>query len=144
LVLENQNDTRGLVQTSANTWKSYGGSSVVPWENNIGYLNIPANSKSANYTLVLWDAWKSIDHPSSDANARTFTIPANSSVAYPIGTTISFSNMSSQDVTIAITTDTMYLAWDGATGSRTLAQYGVATIRKLTATTRLISWVGLT
>ncbi len=144
LVLENQNDTRGLVQTSANTWRSYGGSSVVPWENNIGYLNIPANSKSANYTLVLWDAWKSIDHPSSDANARTFTIPANSSVAYPIGTTISFSNMSSQDVTIAITTDTMYLAWDGATGSRTLAQYGVATIRKLTATTRLISWVGLT
>ena len=144
LVLENQNDTRGLVQTSANTWRSYGGSSVVPWENNIGYLNIPANSKSANYTLVLWDAWKSIDHPSSDANARTFTIPANSSVDYPIGTTISFSNMSSQDVTIAITTDTMYLAWDGATGSRTLAQYGVATIRKLTATTRLISWVGLT
>ncbi len=144
LVLENQNDTRGLVQTSANTWKSYGGSSVVPWENNIGYLNIPANSKSANYTLVLWDAWKSIDHPSSDANARTFTIPSNASVAYPIGTTISFSNMSSQDVTIAITTDTMYLAWDGATGSRTLAQYGVATIRKLTATTRLISWVWLT
>ena len=144
LVLENQNDTRGLVQTSANTWKSYGGSSVVPWENNIGYLNIPQVSKSANYTLVLWDAWKSIDHPSSDANARTFTIPSNASVAYPIGTTISFSNMTSQAVTIAINTDTMYLAWDGATGSRTLAQYGVATIRKLTATTRLISWVWLT
>ena len=144
LVLENQNDTRGLVQTSANTWKSYGGGSVVPWENNIGYLNIPQVSKSANYTLVLWDAWKSIDHPSSDANARTFTIPSNASVAYPVGTTISFSNMSSQDVTIAITTDTMYLAWDGTTGSRTLAQYGVATVRKLTATTRLISWIWLT
>lgn len=114
------------------------------WTGNIGYKNIPQVSKSANYTLVLWDAGKSIDHPSSDANARTFTIPANSSVAYPVGTTISFSNMSSQEVTIAITTDTMYLAWDGATGSRTLAQYGVATIRKLTATTRLISWVWLT
>jgi hypothetical protein len=114
------------------------------WTGNIGYKNIPQVSKSANYTLVLWDAWKSIDHPSLDANARTFTIPANSSVAYPVGTTISFSNMSSQDVTIAITTDTMYLAWDGATGSRTLAQYGVATVRKLTATTRLISGVWLT
>lgn len=114
------------------------------WTGNIGYKNIPQVSKSANYTLVLWDAGKSIDHPSSDANARTFTIPANSSVAYPIGTTISFSNMSSQDVTIAITTDTMYLAWAGTTGSRTLAQYGVATVRKLTATTRLISGVWLT
>ena len=56
------------------------------------------------------DKGKSIDHPSTDANARTFTIPANASVAYAIGTCISFSNMTSQVVTIAITTDTMYLA----------------------------------
>ena len=114
------------------------------WTGNIGYKNIPSNPQSTAYSLVLWDAGQSIDHPSSDANARTFTIPANSSVAYPVGTTISFSNMTSQVVTIAITTDTMYLAWAGTTGSRTLAQYGVATIRKLTSTTRLISGVWLT
>lgn len=114
------------------------------WTDKVGFRNIPANSQSTAYTAVLADSWKSIDHPSTDANARTFTIPANWSVAYPIGTTLSFSNMTSQVVTIAITSDTMYLAWTWTTGSRSLAQYGVATARKLTSTTWLISWIGLT
>jgi hypothetical protein len=114
------------------------------WTDKVWFRNIPSNSKSTAYTAVLSDAGKSIDHPSTDANARTFTIPDNSSVAYPIGTALSFSNMTSQVVTIAITTDTMYLAWTGTTGSRTLAQYWVATARKLTSTTWLISWIGLT
>jgi hypothetical protein len=109
----------------------------------LGYLNIPQNSRSAAYTLVLEDAGKSIDHPSTDANARTFTIPANSSVAFPVGTALSFSNMTSQVVSIAITTDTMYLAGVGTTGTRSLAQYGTAVARKLTSTTWLISGVGL-
>lgn len=105
---------------------------------------VPANSQSADYTAVIGDAGKSIDHPSTDANARTFTIPANGSVAYPVGTCLSFSNMTAQVVTIAITTDTLYLAGAGTTGSRSLAQYGVATARKLTSTTWLISGTGLT
>lgn len=109
-----------------------------------GFRAVPSNSQSAAYTAVITDSGKSIDHPSTDANARTFTIPANASVAFPIGTTISFSNMTSQVVTIAITTDTMYLAGTGTTGSRSLAQYGTATARKLTSTTWLISGVGLT
>ena len=58
--------------------------------NQIGYLNIPQNSQSGAYTLVLADAGKHIFHPVGDNNARTFTIPANSSVAYPIGTAITF------------------------------------------------------
>ena len=112
--------------------------------NNIGYLNIPQNSQSAAYTLVLSDAGKHIFHPSSDANARTYTIPENSSVAYPVGTAITFVNMTSQVVTIAITTDTMYLSSAGTTGSRSLAQYGSATAIKMTSTTWLISGSGLT
>ena len=110
----------------------------------VGFRNIPQNSQSAAYTLVLDDAGKHIFHPSGDANARTFTIPANSSVAYPIGTAITFINMTSQVVTIAITTDTMYLSAAGTTGSRSLAQYGSATAIKMTSTTWLISGSGLT
>ena len=110
----------------------------------VGFLNIPQNSQSAAYTLVLADAGKHIFHPSTDANARTFTIPANSSVAYPIGTAITFINMTSQVVTIAITTDTMYLSSAGTTGSRSLARYGSATAIKMTSTTWLISGSGLT
>ena len=117
---------------------------TVDGTNEVGYKNIPQNSQSAAYTLVLADAGKHIFHPSTDANARTFTIPANSSVAYPIGTAITFINMTSQVVTIAITTDTMYLSSAGTTGSRSLAQYGSATAIKITSTNWLISGSGLT
>ena len=117
---------------------------TVDGTNGVGYLNIPQNSQSANYTLVLADAGKHIFHPSTDPNARTYTIPANSSVAYPIGTAISFINMTTEVVTIAITTDTMYLVAAGTTGSRSLAIYGSATAIKMTSTTWLISGSGLT
>ena len=117
---------------------------TVDGTNGVGYLNIPQNSQSAAYTLVLSDAGKHIYHPTTDANARTYTIPANSSVAYPIGTAISFINMTSQVVTIAITTDTMYLSSAGTTGSRSLAQYGTATAVKITSTSWIISGSGLT
>ena len=110
----------------------------------VGFRNIPINSQSAAYTAVLADSGKVIFHPSSDANARTFTIPANSSVAYPLGTAITFINMTAAVVTIAITTDTMYLSSAGTTGSRSLAQYGSATAIKMTSTTWLISGSGLT
>ena len=110
----------------------------------VGFRNIPINSKSAAYTTVLADSGKVIFHPSTDANARTFTIDSNANVAYPLGTAITFINMTSQAVTIAITSDTMYLSSAGTTGSRTLAQYGSATAIKMTSTTWLISGSGLT
>ena len=110
----------------------------------VGFRNIPINSNSAAYTAVLADSGKIIFHPSTDANARTFTIPANSSVPYALGTALTFINMTSQVVTIAITSDTMYLSSAGTTGSRSLAQYGSATAIKMTSTTWLISGSGLT
>jgi hypothetical protein len=118
-------------------------SCTVDGTNEVGYKIIPQNSESVDYTLVLADSGKHIFHPSTDANARTFTIPANSSVAYPIGTAISFVNMSASNVTIAITSDTMYSS-TGTTGSRTLAQYGSATALKMTSTTWLITGSNLT
>jgi hypothetical protein len=110
----------------------------------VGFRNTPVNSQSADYTLVLADSGKTIFHPAADNNARTFTIPANSSVAYPVGTVLTFVNLAAADVTIAITTDTMYLAGDGTTGSRTLAEYGIASAVKLASTDWLISGNGLT
>jgi hypothetical protein len=110
----------------------------------VGFRNIPIASKSAAYTTVLADSGKAIFHPSTDANARTFTIDSNANVAYPLGTAITFINMTSQVVTIAITSDTMYLAGPGTTGSRSLAQYGMATAVKMTSTTWIISGNGVT
>jgi hypothetical protein len=111
----------------------------------VGFRTIPQNSQSAAYTAVLADSGKQIFHPSADTTARTFTIPANSSVAYPIGTALTFINQNGAGVvTIAITTDTMRLAGAGTTGSRTLAANGVATAIKITSTEWIISGSGLT
>jgi hypothetical protein len=104
---------------------------------------IPINNQSVAYTAVLADANTAITHPVTDNTARTFTIPANASVAYPVGTTLTFVNMINT-LTIAITTDTMTLSSAGTTGSRTLAANGIATALKLTSTTWLISGTGLT
>ncbi len=111
----------------------------------MGFRGIPQNSRSANYTLVLADAGKHVLHPSADTTARTFTIPANASVAYPIGTSLTFINQNGAGtVTIAITTDTMRLIGTGSTGSRTLADNGIATAVKVSATEWVISGTNLT
>lgn len=108
-----------------------------------GFRGVPQNSQSANYTLVAADAGKHLLHPAADANDRTFTIPSNASVAYPVGTTVTFVNTSANVLTIAITSDNMYLAGADSTGSRSLAQYGVATAVKISSTSWIISGVGL-
>ena len=114
---------------------------TVDGTDNVGFRNVPVNSQSAAYTLVLADAGKVIFHPASDNNARTFTIPAASSVAYPIGTAITFINLAATASTIAITTDTMYLSSAGTTGSRTLAQYGSATAIKVSGLSSSGVWI---
>jgi len=118
-------------------------SCTVDGTDSVGFRNVPINSKSAAYTTVLSDSGKVIFHPSTDANARTFTIDSNANVAYALGTVLTFINMTSQIVTIAITSDTMYLTGTGSTGSRSLAQYGMATAIKMTSTTWIISGSGL-
>lgn len=110
----------------------------------VGYLEIPQNSKSADYTLVLADSGQHIYHPVADTTARTWTIPANASVAYPIGTTLTFVNDTGAGaITLSINSDTLTLAPSGATGSRTLAASGVATAMKVASTRWIISGSGI-
>jgi hypothetical protein len=97
------------------------------------------NAKTANYTLLLSDRGKLITNTTGG-----WVIPANASVAFPIGTVVSFYNNSASNQTISITTDTMYLAGTATTGSRTLAQRGIATATKVTSTNWVISGAGLT
>lgn len=112
----------------------------------VGYKILPQGSHSADYTGVLGDSGKHLLHPTADDNARTFTIPANGSVAYPTGTMITFVNQKNT-LSIAITTDTMTLfagSGTGTTGTRTLAAGGVATALKVASTSWIIWGVGLT
>ena len=107
-----------------------------------GYMGIPQSAAATTgaYTIVAADAG---EHIYSTAT-RTITIPANGSVAFPIGTAITFIAATGTTVTIAITTDTLILAGTGTTGNRTLAPFGMATAIKITSTSWIISGNGLT
>lgn len=102
-------------------------------------------SVSAAYGFVLADMHATKLHPSADTTARTWTIPANSAVAFPLGAELEIVNDNAAGVlTIAITTDNLRLAGAGTTGSRTLAANGWARAKKLTATSWIIRGEGLT
>jgi len=107
----------------------------------LGYMGLPQNATTTGAaTIAATDAGK---HIYSSAT-RTITIDSNANLALPIGTTITFISGSGATTTIAITTDTMYLAGPGTTGSRTLAPFGMATAVKITSTSWIISGNGLT
>lgn len=118
------------------------GVATSPSANNPGYLGIPQVGITASRTLALTDIGSEI-YISGTTAAQTVTIPANGSVAFPIGSVIVISNDSNQNWAIAITSDT--LAWSPtmATGARTLAPGGSVTLSKKTATRWWISGSGL-
>lgn len=102
-------------------------------------------SVSAAYPFALVDMHTTKLHPSADTTARTWTIPANSSVAYPINAELEIVNQNGAGViTLAITTDTMRLAGAGTTGSRSIAANGWARVKKLTATEWIVRGEGVT
>ena len=119
--------TSGNILTSnGTTWTSAAAPSSA--------VQYPQNSQSADYTLVLGDAGKQIFHPASDANIRTYTIPANASVAFPIGTVVLFTveNLGTQ-VNVAITSDTL-INGSGVTGTQTVLSNNTLMCIKVTAT----------
>jgi len=115
---------------------------TVDGTNKVGYLTIPQDLQTGNYTITLADAGKHIYYATNAA--ATITIPNNATTAFTTGTAVTFVNTSNTNVTIAISTDTMYLANSGNTASRTLATYGLATALKVANTTWIISGAGLT
>jgi hypothetical protein len=104
----------------------------------IGYRGLPQNAQTGAYTLALSDAGKQVSNTTGG-----WVIPANASVAFPVGTAIALYNNSGSNQTISITSDTLRQAGTANTGSRTLAQYGLATCTKVSSTTWVISGAGL-
>jgi hypothetical protein len=103
----------------------------------VGYKGLPQNSQAASYTLALSDMGKHISTTTGGV-----VIPPNSgggSVAFPIGTTIVIYNNSNIAQNISITTDTLRLAGTATTGTRSLAQRGLATCVKVLATEWVVS-----
>jgi hypothetical protein len=123
--------------TAGQALTSSGSAAASTWAT-VGYIGTPINTQASTYTLVLGDQGKTI------YAAGNLTIPANSSVAFPVGTIVNV--IASAGITVAITTDT--LQWGGQassqTGTRTLAAYAMATLVKVTSTTWYISGAGVT
>lgn len=104
----------------------------------LGYRGMPQNSQSASYTLALSDAGKHISITTGGV-----IIPDNGSVAFPVGSAIVVFNNSGSSQNISITTDTLRSAGTASTGTRSLAQYGLATLVKVATTTWVISGAGV-
>lgn len=105
----------------------------------VGYKGVPQNSQTTAYTLALTDIGKHISITTGGV-----VIPANASVAFPIGSAIMVFNNSGSSQNISITTDTLRLAGTATTGTRTLAQYGIASLLKVTSTVWVVSGAGVT
>jgi hypothetical protein len=112
----------------------------------IGYKGIPQNSRSADYTLQLSDSGKHIYHPSTDTTTRVWTIPSNTTVAFPVGTVVTFVNDEGAGTILLpiASPDVLMLAGFGSSGTRTLVPTGVATALKVAPTKWIISGTGVT
>lgn len=104
----------------------------------IGYRGAPQNAQTSAYGLVLADNGKHISITTGGV-----TVPSNASQAFPVGATVVIYNNSGSSQSIAITSDTMRQAGTTNTGTRTLANYGLATLLKVGATEWVISGAGL-
>jgi hypothetical protein len=106
-----------------------------------GFKGLPQNAQTTNYGLVLSDSSK---HIYCTGSLTQVTVPANASVAFPIGTVIVIANNTDASITIAITSDTLVLEGTTSTGSRTLADNSSARLLKVTSTAWWIIGTGLT
>jgi hypothetical protein len=99
---------------------------------------LPQNAQTSAYTLVLSDIGKQISITTGGV-----VIPANASVAFPIGAAVVIYNNSGTSQDISITSDTLRLAGTTLTGTAALAEYGLATCVKVGTTTWVISGAGV-
>lgn len=105
-----------------------------------GLRDVPAVPKAAAYTLALSDRGRSVDV----SDAASVTVPANLAVPFPVGSTVTVTNLAADALALVQGSGaTLRNAGTAATGNRTLAGYGVATMRKVAADTWIVSGAGL-
>lgn len=105
--------------------------------------SVKQQKQNANYTLVLTDANKHVYKDNTTAYA--WTVPPNSSVAFPTGTVVTMVNGGSSGA-ITITRGSgvaILLAGDGTDSDKTLAAYGMASLLKVDTNTWFISGAGV-
>ena len=116
------NGTAGIIQDTG---------VIIDDNNNISGAGTLANVQTGTtYAIVATDAGKLITL--NNAAATTITIPANASIAFPIGTMINLLSLGAGIVTVAITTDTLQ---SKDSNVNITGQYSGASLVKIAATT---------
>ena len=107
----------------------------------IGYRDIPQVVFTSNATLALSDAGK---HYFSSNSANVITVPNNATVSFSIGTAISIVQQGTANLTVTPGSGvTMYLAGNSTSASRTVGNYGMATLMKVNTDTWFINGTGV-
>jgi hypothetical protein len=134
------NITGGNILTAGAVSATGGVTSGDGISDNLGSVrSIPQNSQNANYQLQATDNGQMINMTSGNV-----TVPA-SVFATPFGQAITiFNNQNSSNAIVQGSGVTLRLAGTAATGNRTLARYGLATLVCVSANTFVISGAGLT
>ena len=88
--------------------------------------SLTVNTQTDTYTFVLTDANKLVEL--NNAATKTFTIPTNSGVAFPIGTQITLAQIGAGQLRVAAAVGATLRSSGGKT--KIAAQYGVATLIK--------------
>ena len=104
------------------------------------YLDVPPNIKDAPYTIGYLDRGQAIE---TTANV---TVPDESAIGYkfPLGATISIINISSSSISIIPASGvTLILAGTTSVGTRTLTNWGCATIRRIGSNTWICLGAGV-
>jgi hypothetical protein len=128
------NITGGNLITAGNITGNTGGFAI-------GYRDIPQVVFTSNATLALTDAGK---HYFSSNSANIITVPNNTTVSFNIGTAISIVQQGTANLTVTPGSGvTMYLAGNSTSSSRTLGNYGMATLMKVDTNTWFINGTGV-
>jgi hypothetical protein len=107
-----------------------------------GYLGLPVNEEDAAYTFTLSDAGKMVR--GNNASAMAWTIPPNSSVAFPIGTAITVRNVGAGTITLTRGSGvTQYLAGGSTSKDVALTQWGLATLIQEAANSWVVAGNGI-
>lgn len=113
-------------------------SCTVDGTNGVGYINAP---QSTNTTVAATDAGKHIYF--TGGSTATLTVNTNATTPLATGTVILVVNNNSGNLTISGAGVTFQLA-NGATGNRTVATKGMATLLKVATDTWYVSGAGVT
>lgn len=105
----------------------------------LGFRGLPANTATGAHTFALTDQGECRSNTTGG-----WVIPANGSVAFPVGSFLAGFNDSGSNQTLSITTDTLRLAASTSTGSRTIAPYGLFSAWKKSATVWVVAGSGVT